>query len=145
MKKIIAIGLTFVAVLAMVGCGSDENVTAEDLNKTAVAELDKQKDWNYTTVESNESTMDITKEVAAARDVELTSLKSETVYAISVGSDIKVLTIVEITDEKERKAYEEFISGENSGYYVASKGNFVVTSVEDSGEELSAIVKKMCK
>lgn len=145
MKKLVMFALAVVLGFTMVGCDSDEKVTAEDLNKTAVEELDKQSSWSYTKVESDEQSLNGTKDMLKSREVETPSLKSETVYAIASGNNIFTLTILEVTEEGERTKFEEFLASEDSEATVCSKGNFIVVSKDESATEVDDIAKKLCE
>lgn len=147
MKKLMIAALAMMLGLTVVGCDSKEEdkVTAEDLNKTAIEELDKQESWSYTVVESSEQSLSSSKDMLKSRNIETSSLKSETVYAIAKGNDIYTLTIFEVSDEKELKAYEEFLSSEDSEAYVCSKGDFVVVAKDEAATEVDDIAKKLCE
>ncbi len=145
MKKIMM--FTFVMVLGLIlgGCDSKEKITAENLNKKAVVELDKQETWSYTVVESDSQALSTWKDMLKSRNVEIASLKSETTYAIASGNDIYTLTIFEVIDEKERDIYKDFVASEDSEAYVCSKGDFVVVSKDEAATDVDEIAKKVCE
>ncbi|MFV0424092.1 MAG: hypothetical protein ACK5K7_00755 [Bacilli bacterium] len=137
MKKLL---ITLLA-LPMLFVACDDSITMEEATDSIEENLRNEENYNYQSSNYNKDELD-----NGNTDIDTDAFVSGKVYLMlpldGNIDNLNSITILELSDNKYTKKYEEFFEDEKGSEFICSTGNIIVASY---GDVANNIVENLCQ